>query len=340
MSLDADRVGLAIVLTGFIGIVLSGFAAISTERGWRLRNFHRPGGVAALVGVSIVCLSAPNGRHNAFVAVAAGAAAVSGLSLVRKSGQLGSFLGLWVASTLVVATIGDSAGLSGHRPVDVVVGGLLIAGLCAVIREADATGPYGWATGLILAIMLGVLAHQLGDPADARLAWLSAGALFGVVSAVPLGAGMLGRTGSRFVGLVVGGIALRTVAGDTDPSVWFAVVGGVCLVIVALSASRGHVRVTTVGAVIVASVVAVAVPMALATADLNPPAPTRVRLAYEFDVVTVLQVGFAALAAVIALGMGVARLRNETSASKAVQHRSGESISGTRSGFQEEAGLR
>ncbi|MBA2609558.1 MAG: DUF4012 domain-containing protein [Actinobacteria bacterium] len=228
---DVGLLGLAVALTLVAGLGIAGYEEFAERRGWRWRNLHRPGGVALLLAAGLTAALAGLVRGNLFVGVALVVAALSSLAVLRRSGRFLSFLMLWVGAIAVVFVLDAEVAAFGVRAADVAFTALLLAAVCSLLREFDAAGAYGWATALGAAGAMTAMCYALDRSGDARLGLLVTGAVFGVISVVPFGAGMLGRTGARFLGLVIGGMAFRAAAGSPGAAI---PVLGVALIAAAL----------------------------------------------------------------------------------------------------------
>lgn len=227
---DAGFVGLAVTLTLVAGFALAGFEEMAARRGWRYREMRRPGGVAVLLGAALTAAVTGLVPGNVFVGVAAAVAALSGLTVLRRQGRLLSFGVLWVSALAVVAGLDAKLVAFGQPLADMVFTAFLLAAFCSLLREWDAVGWYGWAAAVATAAGTTGVCYWLDRTGDARLGLLVTGATFGVISVSPFGAGMLGRTGARFVALVIGGLAVRAVEGT--PSAAFGVVAAAGVIVV------------------------------------------------------------------------------------------------------------
>jgi hypothetical protein len=225
---DAGLLGLAVALTLVAGLALAGFEELAARRGWRYRELRRPGGVALLIGAAVTAAIAGLVPDNLFIGVAGVVAAVSGLQVLRRSGRLFSFVVLWILAIGVVLVLDAQLVAFGVRGADVAFTALLLATFCNLLREADSYGWYGWGGALVSAGAMTAMFYWLDRGADARLGLLITGAVFAVISAVPFGSGMLGRTGARFIGLVIGGLAIRATEGTPSAAIVVVALGIVC----------------------------------------------------------------------------------------------------------------
>ncbi|MDP1795157.1 MAG: DUF4012 domain-containing protein, partial [Acidimicrobiales bacterium] len=241
---DAGFVGLAVALTLAAGFAIAAFEEFALHRGWRFRELRRPGGTAVLIGAGLTAAVTGLVPGNLFIGVAALVAGLSGLTVLRRSGRLLSFGILWFAAVIVVVALQARLVAFGVPVADVVFTAFLLALLCSLLREWDSFGWYGWGGSLGLAAAMTGMCYWLDRTDDARMGLLVTGAVFGVVSVAPFGSGMLGRTGARFIGLVIGGMAIRATEGT--PSAAYAVVAvaaiaGVLWIISLPSPDRGRV---------------------------------------------------------------------------------------------------
>lgn len=228
---DAGFVGLAVTLTLLAGFAIAAFQDLAFKRGWRYRELRRPGGVAVLIGAAVTAAVTGLVLGNLFIGVAAIVAGLSSLTILRRHGRALSFGILWTAATVLVVALDAKLVAFGLPVADVVFTAFLLATFCSLLRETDALGWYGWGIALASAAAITAMSYWLDRTDDARMALLITGAVFGVISVAPFRSGMLGRTGARFVGLVIGGMAIR--ATDGSPSAAYGVVV-VALVITAL----------------------------------------------------------------------------------------------------------
>lgn len=265
---DAGFVGLAVALTLAAGFAIAAFEEFALNRGWRYRELRRPGGVAVLIGAALTAAVTGLVPGNLFIGVAAVVAGLSGLTVLRRSGRLVSFSILWLTAVIVVVSLGAKLVAFGIPAADVVFTAFLLAALCSLLREWDSFGWYGWGGALGLAGAMTAMCYWLQRTDDARTGLLITGAIFGVVSVAPFGAGMLGRTGGRFIGLVIGGMAIRATEGT--PSAAYALVALAAVVMLLWVASlpspdRGRLALSfsAVGALFVV----LSVPAALAVLD-------------------------------------------------------------------------
>lgn len=264
---DAGLLGLAIVLTLVAGFGIAAFEENAIRRGWRYRELRRPGGVALLIGAAITAVVAGLAPHNWFIGVAAVVASLSALQVLRRSGRLISFGILWVAAIAVVMALDAELVAFGLKAGDVAFTALLLATFCSLLREADSYGWYGWGGALVSAGAMTAMLYGLDRRQDARLGLLITGAIFAVISVAPFGSGMLGRTGARFLGLVIGGMAVRAAQGTPSAAIAITLLGIViALVWIATlpSPDRGRVYLSLVGVSALLGVLSVPALMALA----------------------------------------------------------------------------
>ncbi len=272
MFLNAGLVGLAIVLTLLAGLGLSYFEEYAVDRGLLPRPFSRPGAIALLFGVGLTALIVGQARGNGFIVAAGVFACISGLPWLRQGGQFTSFLLLWLGAAGVVAVLGAEIPAFGVRAGDVVFTAFLLAAFCSLLREWDAAGSYGWFAALLTAGGVTVLCYELDRTADTRLGVLLTGAVFGVIAAAPFGSGLLSRIGSRFVGLLIGGMAVRAAVGSPNAMIGVAAAGGIAVVIWALSLRRPYrLRVVLGGLALAAVLGAMSVPALQTVREIYEP---------------------------------------------------------------------
>ncbi|HUR77924.1 MAG TPA: DUF4012 domain-containing protein [Acidimicrobiales bacterium] len=272
MAPEAGLLGVAIVLTLVAGVALAVYEETAERRGLRFRGISRPGAVAMLFGAGAAGLIAGHLGDNLFVLVAGAIAALSGLPVLRTGGRLSSFLVLLVGTTGMVIVLGAEINAFGARPANVMYTAFVIACLCAVLREFDAAGSGGWAVAVVLAAAATVTFVVLDRPGDAAVGVLTTGALFATIAAAPFGAGLLGRVGSRFAGLLIGGLAVRGAVGSPGASLAVAVSAGGVFVLWLATLERPFRRRAILTTVAVGAVLAAAaVPALLALRDVYRP---------------------------------------------------------------------
>ncbi|MEY2424737.1 MAG: hypothetical protein QOI61_309, partial [Actinomycetota bacterium] len=225
MAADAALLGLAIVLTLAAGLGLANYDTLATGRAWRVRAPARPGAVALLIGFGVAALVTGNFAGNFFLLPAAAVAALSGLAILRRGGRLTSFGILWASADLVVLALDAEIPAFGAAWADVAFTALLLACFCSLLREIDVAGSYGWFVALAAAGVTAALCYRFDHADDATLAVLVTGAVFAIIASAPFGGGMLGRVGARFLGLVIGGMAIRAAVGSPVAVVTVAALG-------------------------------------------------------------------------------------------------------------------
>lgn len=275
---DVGLVGLAIVLTLLAGLALEKLEQQALLRGWRLSRMRRPGGVALLIGTSLVALvSGLLTSHNVFLLIAAAVAAISGTPALRRGGRLTSFSLLWLGGVVVAASLDAELAAFGLRAADALLTGFLLAAFCCLLREWDAAGPQGWLAALGTSFATALLTYGVGADRDARLSLLIAGATFGLIAVAPFGAGLLGRVGSRFLGLIIGAMAVRAAVGTPLAAAVVALAGLIAFVLYALALDRYARGRLLIGAgVVCAGFAVLSAPAALELMKLYKPLRTTV----------------------------------------------------------------
>lgn len=272
MFANAGLVGLAIVLTLLAGLGLSYFEEYAVERALIPRPFSRPGAIALLFGTGLTALIAGQARGNAFILAAAVFACLSGVPWLRQGGQLTSFVLLWAGAVGVVVALGAEIPAFGVRAGDVLLTGFFLAAFCSLLREWDAAGSYGWFAALLTSGGVTALCIELDRTADTRLGVLLTGAVFAVIAAAPFGSGLLSRIGSRFLGLVIGGMAIRAAVGAPNATIGVAAAGGAAVVLWVLSLRRPYrLRALLGGAALAAAMGAVSVPAIQTVREIYEP---------------------------------------------------------------------
>jgi len=248
MFSSAGLIGLAIVLTLLASLGIAYLEQFAISRGAISRPLERPGAIALLVGAGLAATVTGHADGNWFIAAAAAFAVLSGLPWLRRGGQLTSLGLLWAGASWVVLILGAEIPAFGITGADVLFTGFLLAAFCALLREADAAGSFGWFFALVSAGAMTAMCYAIDRNDDAALGVLITGAVFGVIAATPFGSGMLSRVGSRFIGLVIGAMAIRAAVGSPRPMIGVTVVGVTCLIIWVISLERPYrLRVLLVG---------------------------------------------------------------------------------------------
>jgi hypothetical protein len=266
MAADAALLGLAIVLTLAAGLGIARYESFAIGRAWRVRGPSRPGAVALLIGFGLAALVTGKLAGNLFLVPAEAVAAVSGLRILRRGGRITSFAILWASAAVVVVALGAEIPAFGRTWADIAWTALLLACFCGLLRELDVTGSAGWFVALVTAGATAGVCYALDRSDDATVAVLLTGAVFAIIASAPFGAGLLGRVGSRFLGLAIGGVAIRAAVGSPRVMVAVAGVGVVCaLAYIATldSPARGRANIGLVAVAVVLAVAAVPAARAL-----------------------------------------------------------------------------